>query len=76
MGASPWHISYCWEWKKEKHVIILNVEIGCSGIEWIASAQDRGRWRILVNKVMLESSGVPAQLTAYQDGLSSTEFVC
>jgi hypothetical protein len=27
-------------------------EIGCSGVDWIGLAQDRGRWRALVNAVM------------------------
>jgi hypothetical protein len=27
-------------------------EMGCGGIGWIEVAQDRGRWRVLVNAVM------------------------
>jgi hypothetical protein len=27
-------------------------EVGCGGMEWIDLAQDRARWRALVNKVM------------------------
>jgi len=27
-------------------------ELGCGGIEWIKLAQDRDRWRALVNAVM------------------------
>jgi hypothetical protein len=27
-------------------------EIGCGGVDWIDVAQDRGRWRALVNTVM------------------------
>ena len=27
-------------------------EVGCGGIDWIDLAQDRDRWRVLVNAVM------------------------
>ena len=27
-------------------------EVGCRGVDWIELAQDRGRWRALVNAVM------------------------
>jgi hypothetical protein len=27
-------------------------EVGCEGMDWIGLAQDRGRWRALVNAVM------------------------
>jgi hypothetical protein len=27
-------------------------EIGCGGMDWIGQAQDRDRWRALVNAVM------------------------
>jgi hypothetical protein len=27
-------------------------EAGCSGIDWIAAAEDRERWRAVVNAVM------------------------
>jgi hypothetical protein len=28
------------------------LEIGCGSVDWIGSAQDRHRWRALVNSVM------------------------
>jgi hypothetical protein len=27
-------------------------EVGCGGMDWIGLAQDRDRWRVLVNEVM------------------------
>jgi len=27
-------------------------EVGCGGMDWIKVAQDRDRWRALVNKIM------------------------
>jgi len=32
-------------------------DVGCGGVDWIELAQDRGRWRALVNAVM--NLGVP-----------------
>jgi hypothetical protein len=31
---------------------LLSLEIGFSGVDWIGQAQDRYRWRALVNSVM------------------------
>jgi hypothetical protein len=28
------------------------VEVGCSDVDWIGLAQDKGRWRALVNSVL------------------------
>jgi hypothetical protein len=28
------------------------LEIGCGGVDWIGLAQDRDKWRALVNEVM------------------------
>jgi hypothetical protein len=53
-------------------------EIGWDGMDWTDLAQDRDRWRALVNAVMnlrvpkmLGSFPVAAQLAASQEGLSS-----
>jgi hypothetical protein len=45
-------------------------------MDWIDLAEDRDRWRALVNMVMnLQSSGVAAQLADSQEGLSSKKLV-
>jgi hypothetical protein len=58
------------------------LEIGWGSVDWICLAQDRGKWRDLVNAVMnvrvLYIAGtyrVAAQLVASRVVLSSTELV-
>jgi hypothetical protein len=58
------------------------LEIGLSVVEWIGLAQDRYRWRALVNSVMnlrvplnAGNCRVAAQLVASRPVLSSTELV-
>jgi hypothetical protein len=36
----------------EDNIKMANREIGLEGVDWIRLAQDRGRWRALVNTVM------------------------
>ena len=36
----------------EKNIQMDLNEVGCGGIDWIDLAQDRDRWRALVNAVM------------------------
>jgi hypothetical protein len=58
------------------------LEIGVSVVDWIGLAQDRYRWRALVNSVMNlqvpKNAGnyrMAAQLVASRAVLSSTELV-
>jgi hypothetical protein len=41
-------------------------EVGCGGLDWIGLAQDRERWRAVVNVVA-------ANRLAFQEGLCSME---
>jgi hypothetical protein len=38
--------------RREDNIKIVFEEFGCVGMDWIELAQDRDRWRALVNTVM------------------------
>ena len=42
------HINFHWE----DNIKMEIQEVGCGGMDWIELAQDRDRWRALVNAVM------------------------
>jgi hypothetical protein len=38
--------------RSEDSIRMVLQEVGCGGMDWIVLAQDRGRWRTIVNVVM------------------------
>ena len=40
------------QYRWEDNIMMDLQEAGCGGVDWIALAQDRDRWRALVNVVM------------------------
>jgi hypothetical protein len=64
MGRSNTRIDYWWERQRGKRPLgrprrryVDNIrkdlgEVGCGDVDWIGLAQDRNRWRALVNSVL------------------------
>jgi hypothetical protein len=78
-GKRPLGRPICWG---EDNIKMNLKEIGWGGIDWIHLAEDRDRWRALVNAVMslrfhkiLGISLVAEILAASQEGLNSMELV-
>jgi hypothetical protein len=56
------HICFWWESQRERDhyedqdisgwMIFRDLEIGWGGVDWIGLAQDRDKWRALVNAIM------------------------
>jgi hypothetical protein len=38
--------------KREDNILMDLHEVGCEGMDWIDLAQDRDRWRTVINAVM------------------------
>jgi hypothetical protein len=45
-------IGYWWESQRETNIKIDLLEISWGSVDWIGLAQDRDKWRALVNAVM------------------------
>jgi len=45
-------IQYWFVWRVRDNNKMALQEVGCGGMDWIRLAQDRVRWRALVNAVM------------------------
>ena len=43
---------YLFNYKNDDNIKMDLQEVGCDGIDWIELAQDRERWRALVNGLM------------------------
>jgi hypothetical protein len=57
MGREEACTGFWWGNLRERRIWEDNIkmdlqEVGCGGMDWIVLAQDRGRWRALVNAVM------------------------
>jgi hypothetical protein len=53
MGRGETYTGFWWGNLRERdHLGDTGIEVRCGGMDWIELAQDRERWRVLVNVVM------------------------